>query len=61
MFAIPHKTFIDYQVTKSVPYFVQRYILRRKVDKPEPLLRFDDRLVGAATHKKAEKDERMTA
>lgn len=52
VFAVPHKTFIHYQTTKAAPYFVQRYILRRKPAPLEPLLQLDSHLVGAATSKR---------
>ncbi|KAB8288178.1 hypothetical protein EYC80_010184 [Monilinia laxa] len=41
IFAIPTRTFINYQVTKAFPYFVQRYIFMRKNAVLEPLYHFD--------------------
>ncbi|KAK4550749.1 hypothetical protein LTR36_000328 [Oleoguttula mirabilis] len=38
VFSIPTKTFIGYELNVSVPYFIKRTILRRKIPKPLPLL-----------------------
>lgn len=48
VFAIPHKTFIEYQTGKAVPYFFKRYVMRHKDAHLEPLVELDDHLVGKA-------------
>jgi hypothetical protein len=41
VFSVPHKTFINHQFTKSLPYFLQHTVLRRDVPRPEPLVKFE--------------------
>jgi hypothetical protein len=42
VFAVPTRTHIKYQLTKALPYFIQRWILFRKSAKLEPLYHFDN-------------------
>ncbi|KAK1765544.1 hypothetical protein QBC33DRAFT_516859 [Phialemonium atrogriseum] len=42
VFAVPTSIFMKYQLTKSLPWFVRRHILRRKDAVLEPLYRFDE-------------------
>lgn len=42
VFAVPTGIFMKYQLTKSLPWFVRRHILRRKDAVLEPLYRFDE-------------------
>lgn len=44
IFAVPTRVFIRYQFTKSLPYWFNRWVLRRNVPAPEPLFVFDDPL-----------------
>lgn len=41
IFAVPTRTHMHYQITKALPYFINRYILRRKGTVLEPLYHFD--------------------
>jgi hypothetical protein len=41
VFAVPTRTHMKYQVTKSLPYFIKRWIFLRKSAKLEPLYTFD--------------------
>jgi len=41
IFAVPTRTHMHYQVTKALPYFINRWILRRKNVTLEPLYHFD--------------------
>lgn len=41
VFAVPTRTHMHYQLTKSLPYFIQRYIFRNKSAVLEPLYHFD--------------------
>jgi hypothetical protein len=41
IFAVPTRTFIRYQLTKTLPYWFNRHVLRRKSLKLEPLYHFD--------------------
>ncbi|KAK1908850.1 hypothetical protein P3342_006729 [Pyrenophora teres f. teres] len=38
VFSVPTKSFLKYEITESVPYFINRTILRRKVPKPPPII-----------------------
>lgn len=51
VFAMPHKTFIRYQSTQWLPYFFQRYIMRRKELRLEPLFKLDAKTMGNAISK----------
>ncbi|KAI9644239.1 hypothetical protein NHQ30_007594 [Ciborinia camelliae] len=42
IFAIPTRTFMKYQLTKTLPYWIQRYVFLRKNAVLEPLYRFDE-------------------
>lgn len=41
IFAVPTRVHMHYQVTKALPWWIQRYIFRRDVQL-EPLYKFDD-------------------
>lgn len=41
VFAVPTRTHVNYQLTKALPYFFQRWILFNKGAKLEPLYKFD--------------------
>ena len=41
VFAVPTRTHMRYQVTKALPWWIKRYILRQKGAKLEPLYRFE--------------------
>ena len=47
IFAVPTKIFASYQVRKALPYFIQRYVFRRKSAVLEPLYQID--LAGAGS------------
>ncbi|UZJ56265.1 hypothetical protein CBS101457_005585 [Exobasidium rhododendri] len=55
VFSVPHKTFIDHQFRKELPYFFQHTILRRNVPRPEPLIKFEKALprISAKTAEQA--------
>ena len=42
IFAVPLRTFIRYQFTKTLPWWFRRFVLRQKDIRLEPLYRFDD-------------------
>ncbi|ESZ94219.1 putative galactose-proton symport [Sclerotinia borealis F-4128] len=42
IFAIPTRTFVRYQLTKTLPYWIQRYVFFRKNAVLEPLYHFDE-------------------
>jgi hypothetical protein len=44
IFAVPLRTFISYQATKTLPWWLRRHALRQKDIKLEPLYRFDNSL-----------------
>jgi hypothetical protein len=41
VFAVPTRTHVRYQLTKALPYFVQRWIFFNKEARLEPLYKFD--------------------
>jgi hypothetical protein len=41
IFAVPTRTHMHYQITKALPYFINRWILRKKDAVLEPLYHFD--------------------
>ena len=41
IFAVPTRTHMRYQFSKALPYFINRWILRRKDAVLEPLYQFD--------------------
>lgn len=41
IFAVPTRTFTKYQLTKTLPYWIQRYVLRNKSAVLEPLYHFE--------------------
>jgi len=41
IFAVPTRTHMRYQITKALPYFFHRWVLRRKDAVLEPLYHFD--------------------
>jgi len=41
IFAVPTRTHMSYQFSKALPYFINRWILRRKDAVLEPLYQFD--------------------
>lgn len=57
VFAVPVWVHARYQLTKSLPYFVQRYVLWRKSAKLEPLYTFEEATVTREIHQVQEKTE----
>ncbi|KAK8161827.1 hypothetical protein IWX90DRAFT_281939 [Phyllosticta citrichinensis] len=47
VFAVPTRKHMHYQVTKALPYFVKRWVLRQKNATLEPLYHFDEHVAGA--------------
>jgi MFS family permease len=47
VFAVPLRKFIRYQLTKALPWWFKRYILRQKDAKCEPLYHFEHGIAGA--------------
>ena len=41
VFAVPTRTHMRYQLTKSLPYFIKRWVFLRKDAKLQPLYTFD--------------------
>lgn len=41
VFAVPTRKHMSYQLTKTLPYWIQRYVLRNKNAKLEPLYKFE--------------------
>ena len=41
VFSVPHSKFIHHELTKTVPYFIKHTVLRREMDKPEPLFKLE--------------------
>ena len=44
VFAVPTRTHMKYQVTKALPYWFRRYIMRQKSARLEPLYHFEGHL-----------------
>lgn len=38
VFSVPTKHFIGYEIKVWLPYFIKRHILRRKIEKPPPII-----------------------
>lgn len=38
VFSVPTKTYLKYELTQAVPYFIKRRILRKKVERPPPII-----------------------
>ena len=38
VFQVPTKQFIGHELKVSLPYFIKRHILRRKIPKPPPII-----------------------
>ena len=49
VFAVPTRTHMKYQLTKALPYFIKRHIMRNKSARLEPLYQFDG---AVAEHQK---------
>lgn len=49
VFAVPTRTHMSYQLTKALPYFIKRYVMRNKSATLEPLYHFDG---AVAEHQK---------
>lgn len=49
IFAVPLRTFIKHQVTKTLPWWFRRHVLRQKDIKLQPLYRFDSGVHDVAT------------
>lgn len=65
IFAVPTRTHMHYQITKALPWFFNKYIMRRDVVL-EPLYKFDtnshnDRLEEMKVNDAARKDRREKA
>jgi hypothetical protein len=41
IFAVPTRTHVHYQLTKSLPYFIRRWVFMDRQAKLEPLYHFD--------------------
>lgn len=50
IFAIPTRTFIHYQLTKALPHWFNRWVLRRQVAPLEPLYKFEDPVISDMKH-----------
>lgn len=46
IFAVPTATFIKYNTTKALPYWIKRYVKRDKSATLEPLYQMDQNLDG---------------
>ena len=55
IFAVPTRTHMKYQVTKVLPWWFKRHVLRQKSARLEPLYQFDETL--AYTQDEAYKEE----
>lgn len=38
VFSIPTKQFIGHELKVSLPYFIKRHVLRKKIPKPVPII-----------------------
>jgi hypothetical protein len=47
IFAVPTRTHVHYQLTKTLPYWIRRYVRRDKTARLEPLYHFDRTIAGA--------------
>ena len=43
VFSVPTKKFISHELTVWLPYFMKRYILRRKIAKPPPIIEREEK------------------
>lgn len=43
VFSVPTKEFLAYETKTWLPYFVKRHILRRRIEKPPPIIEKADR------------------
>lgn len=46
VFAVPTRTHVRYQVTKALPWWINRYVLRRRGARLQPLYQFDGALAA---------------
>lgn len=44
VFSVPTKQFLGYELKIWLPYFIKRHILRRKIEKPPPIIEKADRV-----------------
>ncbi|KAF2257798.1 hypothetical protein CC78DRAFT_549621 [Lojkania enalia] len=54
IFGVPTKRFINYQINKALPYWIQRWIFWNRSAKLEPLYHFDHGVEGANSDSEAE-------
>lgn len=47
VFSVPTRVFIRYQVTKTLPYWLKRYVLRQKSATIEPLYHVDSQMADS--------------
>lgn len=38
VFSVPTKSYLNYEFTHSVPYFIKHTVLRKRIPKPPPLI-----------------------
>lgn len=48
VFSVPTRVFVRYQLTKTLPYWIKRYVLLDSSAKLEPLYKVQDEMVGSA-------------
>ncbi|CAO1618652.1 unnamed protein product [Sympodiomycopsis kandeliae] len=46
VFSVPTRVFAKYQVTKTLPFWIKRYVLRDRNARLEPLYKIQDQMVG---------------
>jgi hypothetical protein len=46
VFSVPTKQFLAYETKVWLPYFFKRHLLRRKIEKPPPIIAKEDDSVG---------------
>ena len=38
VFSVPTSTYINYELKTWLPYFIKRHVLRKKIEKPPPII-----------------------
>ena len=49
VFAVPTRTFMKYQLTKTLPFWIKRYVMFNKNAHLEPLFQFDEGIADERT------------
>jgi hypothetical protein len=52
IFAVPTRTFMKYQATKALPWWIRRWVFMDKSAKLEPLYKFDEAVEPRRVHVK---------